>query len=295
MSDDIRRSTSDSGGDQRDQHLVEVKRVSYDMLSKEEILKHMDTDWAGREVVYFDLTDSTNTQAKMLGENGAPHGTLVIADMQEGGKGRRGRNWVSPSGEGIWMSLLLRPEMSAVNASMLTLVMALATEKGIRETTGLCSMIKWPNDLVLNKKKICGILTEMATDQMEIKYVIIGTGINVCQTEFPEDIKATATSLYLESGEKISRSKIVAGIMKAFEEYYEKFMETEDLSSLIEEYNEKLVNRDSEVCILAPTGDFRGISTGINKTGGLMVRLEDGSETEVISGEVSVRGVYGYV
>ena len=266
-----------------------------DMLSREEILKSMNTEWAGREVTYFDLTDSTNVQARILAENGAPHGTLVVADKQSGGKGRRGRSWESPGGEGIWMSILLRPDMNPVNASMLTLVMALAAEKGIREVTGLESQIKWPNDLVLNKKKICGILTEMSTEQMAIKYVIIGIGINVCQTEFPEEIKATATSLYLESGEKTPRSKIIAGIMAALEEYYKIFMETEDMSGLIEEYNQKLVNLNNEVCILAPTGDFRGVSTGINKTGGLMVRLEDGSETEVISGEVSVRGVYGYV
>lgn len=266
-----------------------------DMLSREEILKETKTGWAGQEVVYFDLTDSTNVQARILAEQRAAHGTLVVADRQTGGKGRRGRSWDSPGGEGIFMSLLLRPEMNAVNASMLTLIMALAAEKGVREATGLESQIKWPNDLVLNKKKICGILTEMSTDQMEIKYVIIGTGINVCQTQFPEEIKATATSLYLESGEKISRSKIIGCVMEAFEEYYEKFMETEDMSGLIEEYNERLVNLNNEVCILAPTGDFRGISTGINKDGGLMVRLEDGSVTEVISGEVSVRGVYGYV
>ncbi len=266
-----------------------------DVLSREMILQETNTAWAGREVRYFDLTDSTNVQARILAEEGAPHGTLVVADRQTGGKGRRGRSWESPGGEGIWMSVLLRPKMNPVNASMLTLVMALAAEKGIREVCGLESQIKWPNDLVLNKKKICGILTEMSTDQMEIQYVIIGIGINVCQTEFPEEIRATATSLYLESGEQTARSKIIGAIMVSLEEYYEKFMETEDMSGLIEEYNQRLVNLNNEVCILAPSGDFRGVSTGINKAGGLMVRLEDGSETEVISGEVSVRGVYGYV
>lgn len=268
---------------------------SYDRLSEESILKEIKTKWAGRSVRYFDLTDSTNTQARKMAEEGAPHGLLVIADQQDGGKGRRGRSWVSPAGEGIWMTILLRPEMNPVNASMLTLVMALAAEKGIRETCGQNSLIKWPNDLVLNKKKICGILTEMSTEQMEIKYVLIGIGINVSQTEFPEEIRSTASSLYLESGEKIPRSRIVAGIMSALEEYYEIFMQTEDMSGLIEEYNQRLVNMGNEVCILDPAGEFRGVSTGINQNGGLMVRLEDGSETEVISGEVSVRGVYGYV
>lgn len=262
---------------------------------KEQMENRIRTKWAGKHVVSFDVTDSTNTQARICAEDGAPHGTLVIADMQVGGKGRRGRSWVSPAGEGIWMSILLRPEISAMSASMLTLVAALATERGVREATGQQSLIKWPNDLVLNKKKICGILTEMATDQADIKYVIVGIGINVSQKEFPEELKQSATSLYLETGKVFDRSSIVAAVMQAFEEYYEIFVKTEDLSGLLDFYNEKLVNRDQEVCVLAPEGDFRGIARGINHTGGLLVQLKDGTETEVISGEVSVRGVYGYV
>ena len=266
-----------------------------EILSSEAILKHMDTKWAGREVVYLDVIDSTNNLARALGEDGAPNGTLVVADKQEGGKGRRGRSWVSEPGVGIWMSVLMRPQISTLSVSMLTLIMAMATAKGIQEATGIDSQIKWPNDLVLNKKKICGILTEMATDQMEIKYVIPGTGINVCQEAFPDEIKDTATSLYLETGIRYDRSKIIAAVMKALEEYYEIFAETEDMSRLLEEYNQKLVNLGNEVCVLATTGDFRGISEGINEQGALIVRLPDGSKTEVISGEVSVRGVYGYV
>lgn len=271
-----------------------LKSVS-DVLSREEILSSISTVWAGRHVEYLEKTDSTNIQARKLADAGAPHGTLVVADKQEGGKGRRGRNWESPSGVGIWMSILLRPQINSISASMLTLVMAMAAERGIRETTGLECMIKWPNDLVLNQKKVCGILTEMSTELMEIQYVIIGPGINVGQETFPEEISATATSLYLESGVKFRRSDIIAATMKAFETYYEKFAETEDMSGLMEEYNSRLVNRDREVCILSPSGEFRGVAEGINKTGGLEVRLPDGSRTEVISGEVSVRGVYGYV
>jgi len=262
---------------------------------KEQIEQAIHTKWAGKQVVYFDVTDSTNTQARICAENGAPHGTLVVADMQEGGKGRRGRSWVSPAGEGIWMSVLLRPEIQAVSASMLTLVMALAAERGVREVTGEQSLIKWPNDLVLNKKKICGILTEMATEQLEIKYVIVGIGINVSQKEFPEELRSSATSVFLETGKKFDRCEIIAAIMDALEDYYETFVKTEDMSGLLELYNEKLVNLDQEVCVLAPEGDFRGVARGISRTGGLLVEREDGKEVEVISGEVSVRGVYGYV
>ncbi|MFR4781965.1 MAG: biotin--[acetyl-CoA-carboxylase] ligase [Pilosibacter sp.] len=193
------------------------------------------------------------------------------------------------------MSMLLRPQIDPMAASMLTLVMALSTRRGIEKATGLKSEIKWPNDLVLNKKKICGILTEMSTELMEIQYVIPGTGINVNQMEFPDDIKATATSLRIESGKIQKRSEIIAAIMEAFEGYYDTFMKTRDMSGLIEEYNANLVNLGNEVCVLDPAGEYRGISEGINKEGALLVRLSDGTLKEIISGEVSVRGVYGYV
>lgn len=271
-----------------------LKSVS-DVLSKEELESSLKTRWAGKEIHYFDRTDSTNIQARLAGEAGASHGTLVVAEIQDGGRGRRGRNWISPAGVGVWMSLLLRPEISPVSASMLTLVMALAAQKGIKEATGIESQIKWPNDLVLNKKKICGILTEMGTEFMEIKYVVIGTGINVNQEEFPEELRKTATSLYLETGKKYHRSRIIERILEALEEYYGIFVKTEDMSALLEEYNEKLVNRGQEVCVLDPKGEYRGLCQGITKTGGLLVELSDGTVTEVISGEVSVRGVYGYV
>lgn len=271
-----------------------LKSVS-DVLSAGELESSMDTRWIAKKIVCFDKTDSTNIQARKLAEAGAPHGTLVVAEQQNGGKGRRGRYWESPAGVGIWMSVLLRPQINPVSASMLTLIMALAASKGIYEATGLKAEIKWPNDLVLNKKKICGILTEMNTELMEIQHVVIGIGINANLEGFPEELKETATSLYLETGEKYQRSRIIAKTMEALEEYYDIFVKTEDMSGLMDEYNRSLVNLGKEVCVLDPAGEFWGISAGINEKGGLMVKLADESVVEVISGEVSVRGIYGYV
>ena len=259
-----------------------ILKGSADVLSKEELESTIHTKWAGENVVFFEETVSTNNEIRSLAEQGAPHGTLAVAEQQLGGKGRRGRVWTSPAGVGIWMSMLLRPQIDPLAASMLTLVMALAAKKGIEISTGLKSEIKWPNDLVLNKKKICGILTEMSTELMEIQ-------------DFPDDIKATATSLYIESGKIQKRSEIIAAIMEAFEGYYDTFIKTQDMSGLIEEYNANLVNLGNEVCVLDPAGEFRGVSEGINKEGALLVRLADGTLKEIISGEVSVRGVYGYV
>lgn len=266
-----------------------------DVLSEAELLSCLKTEWAGGRTVYFDATDSTNVQAKRLAEAHAPHGTLVVSDRQDGGKGRRGRSWASPSGVGIWMSLILRPEIAPSSASMLTLAAALAVREGIQEETGLSPLIKWPNDLVLNGKKICGILTEMSTELMEIQYVITGIGINVNQREFPSEIRDTATSLSLEAGRCFRRSSLIAAILKAFEKDYTAFLKTGDLSLLLEEYNACLVNRGKEVCILDPSGEYRAVAEGIDESGSLLVTLPDGTRREIISGEVSVRGIYGYV
>lgn len=266
-----------------------------DVLSEAELLSCLKTEWAGGRTVYFDATDSTNVQAKRLAEAHAPHGTLVVSDRQDGGKGRRGRSWASPSGVGIWMSLILRPEIAPSSASMLTLAAALAVREGIREETGLSPLIKWPNDLVLNGKKICGILTEMSTELMEIQYVITGIGINVNQREFPSEIRDTATSLSLEAGRCFRRSSLIAAILKAFEKDYAAFLKTGDLSLLLEEYNACLVNRGKEVCILDPSGEYRAVAEGIDESGSLLVTLPDRTRREIISGEVSVRGIYGYV
>lgn len=266
-----------------------------DVLSEAELLSCLKTEWAGGRTVYFDATDSTNIQARRLAEAHAPHGTLVVSDRQDGGKGRRGRSWASPSGVGIWMSLILRPEIAPSSASMLTLAAALAVREGIQEETGLSPLIKWPNDLVLNGKKICGILTEMSTELMEIQYVITGIGINVNQREFPSEIRDTATSLSLEAGRCFRRSSLIAAILKAFEKDYTAFLKTGDLSLLLEEYNACLVNRGKEVCILDPSGEYRAVAEGIDESGSLLVTLPDGTRREIISGEVSVRGIYGYV
>ena len=173
--------------------------------------------------------------------------------------------------------------------------MAIAVAEGIQEVTGLETKIKWPNDIVVNGRKICGILTEMSTEIDYINHVVIGVGINVNQDTFPDDIKATASSLKLELGKSVKRSELIAAVMKSFEKCYEIFIETEDLSGLQELYNSMLVNRDQEVKVLEPGNEYKAHAIGINQTGELIVRTPDGKEKEIYAGEVSVRGVYGYV
>ena len=268
---------------------------SPDVMSKAEIESLMETKWAGSNVVYYDEIDSTNNRAKEAGDNKAPHGTLFVADMQVAGKGRRGRVWQSPAGSSIYMTILLYPEISPLKAPQLTLVMAIAVAEGIKAVTGLDTKIKWPNDIVVNGRKICGILTEMSTEIDYINHVVIGAGINVNQDEFPEDIRKTASSLKMELGQQVKRSELIAAIMKSFEKDYEIFIQTEDLSGLQELYNSMLVNLDRDVKVLEPGNEYEAHALGINKTGELIVRTPEGEEKDIYAGEVSVRGVYGYV
>lgn len=266
-----------------------------DILSADEIREAIDCKWIGKELYYFPKTDSTNIRIKELADDGAPDGTLAVADMQTFGKGRRGRQWFSPSGTGIWMSVLLRPRFEPGSASMLTLVAALAVAGAIKEISGLEALIKWPNDIVVNKKKVCGILTEMSIESDYINYVICGIGINVNHDSFPEEIRQTATSLALEKGERVGRAELIAAVWRHFEHYYDKFLQTEDMSLLLDEYNSVLVNKDSEVRVLDPKGEWSGRAYGIDAGGSLLVEKEDGSIAAIYSGEVSVRGIYGYV
>lgn len=270
-------------------------RESPDVVSEAEILSFLDTKWAGRKVVCYKETDSTNNRAKEAGEKDGAHGTLFVADKQSAGKGRRGRTWESPAGASIYMTILLRPDISPDSAPMLTLVMGLSVAEGIREVTGADAGIKWPNDIVVNGKKICGILTEMTTEIDYINYVVIGVGINANQKEFAEEIKETATSLCLATGKVCRRSELIAAVLKHFEKNYELFLNTGNLSGLQTKYDALLVNRGRNVRVLEPGNDYSAVAGGINETGELIVTLPDGERKCIFSGEVSVRGIYGYV
>ena len=277
-----------------------VQNKGYHLLSAPDVMDVTElesihsTEWAGCELYYYDSIDSTNTKAKELAEDGHPSGTLVVADRQTAGKGRRGRSWESPTGIGIFMTLMLKPEINPNNASMLTLVAAMATTRAIRRVTGVPAMIKWPNDIVMNGKKVCGILTEMSAQFDYINHIVIGIGINVHNEEFPEEIKETASSLFLESGQHIHRASLIEAFLEEFEDVYAEYLKTEDMEGLQKEYDTMLVNRGRQVRVLDPKEPFEGKAMGITKKGELIVDTWE-SRKLVSSGEVSVRGIYGYV
>ena len=265
-----------------------------DVIDEMRIREFLHTKWLGQNIIYEEEMDSSNIQAKRLGEHDAPNGTVVVTEKQTAGRGRRGRTWVSPKGN-CYFSILLRPEVLVDRASIITLVSALALAKAVKEVSGLDTMIKWPNDVIANGKKLCGILTESSTDLEYINYVVVGIGINTNQTEFSDEIKDMASSIRLECGEKINRPKLLGTFLTLFEQYYEKFLETEDMGALEEEYNGLLVNRGREVRIIEKEKERVLRAIGIDKKGGLVVEDEKGNQETIISGEVSVRGLYGYV
>lgn len=265
-----------------------------DCLTAEEIVSQLSTKVFAQKTIYYEEIDSTNEEAKRLAEHGAIHGTLIVADYQSKGKGRRGRTWLSSKGDCIYMSIILRPDMESQYAAGLTLVAALAVSDGI-DHLGCKTEIKWPNDVIINGKKVCGILTEMSGEIDYINYVVVGIGINVNDDQFPTEIDSMATSIKLESGKMQNRAKLVAYIMEAMEEYYLLYRKTNNLSLLLDKYNKKLVNVNEKVKLVRKGEEQIRIALGIDETGALILEDENNVSEKIISGEVSVRGIYGYV
>ena len=260
---------------------------SPDVISAELIKDGLDTEFIGQNVVYYDETDSTNNEAKRNSD--MPDGTLFISEIQTGGKGRLGRAWVSPKGIGIWMSLLLKPHILPQDVAQITLVAGMATARSV----GCGAKIKWPNDVVIGSKKICGILTEMSAEIERVNYIVPGIGINVNTESFPDELKEKATSLYIESGKKFERYKIVQRFLKEFEILYKKFIEG-GIAAITDDYRELCVTIGKEVSVIYPNRTINGRAIDINDNGELIVETDNGI-IEVDSGEVSVRGIYGYV
>jgi len=266
-----------------------------DMYNEEIISQAVHTKWTGKTVHFAKEIDSTNLWAKREWKEGrAGHGELFVAEYQSAGRGRFARKWEAPADSSVIMSLLLCPGFSPVKAPMLTLVMGLSVAQAVEEV-GINTGIKWPNDVVVSKKKICGILTEMTMAGDRIGCAVIGVGINVNIDSFPEEMADKATSLFIESGHTFHREEILGKVMKHFEINYEKFVQTEDLSGLKADYEKLLMNLDQPVRVLDQNAPFEGIARGIEPDGELLVEKKDGTVVRVNAGEVSVRGLYSYV
>lgn len=268
------------------------------------------TNRIGRQYIWLKDTDSTNSVIKRLLQDGTTienedgcgrliegdpeDGLIIISDHQNAGRGRSGHDWESEAGTSLAISVLLRPDVTDDSISIVTLVSALAVAMAIKKTCGVDSMIKWPNDLVCRGRKVCGILTELDITGSR-KSLILGVGINVNQRIFPKELYDKATSLFIETGKQIDREELMKQFAESLEYYYDIFLRTGDMSALKDEYNSHLINNDCEVTVLDPAENITGIARGINDSGKLLVETPDGIIHEIYAGEVSVRGLYGYV
>jgi len=243
----------------------------------------------GREIVFLESIDSTNTFAMELAEKGAPHGTVVIADSQSKGKGRLGRTWVSPPKKNIYMSVILRPDIGPKDATLLTIMTAVSCAKGVMKSTGLKAEIKWPNDLMVSHRKLGGILTEIKSDPDRIIFAVIGIGINVnmISGSFPPDIKPVATSIREELGQMQSRTLIISEILKEIEAWY-CVMKREGRRPLLEEWKQLSSTIGKKVKVVAGKETLTGIAEGIDDEGMLILKLPSGAHKKINAGDLTV-------
>jgi BirA family biotin operon repressor/biotin-[acetyl-CoA-carboxylase] ligase len=244
----------------------------------------------GRTILFSREVDSTNKWAKELTMYGACEGTVVIAETQTRGRGRLGREWVSPTG-GLWFSLILRPKLRPAEAVKLTFAAGLAVTKVLREMFGLKSETKWPNDVLVNGRKICGILTEMNTTGETVNFVVVGVGVNAnfdVEKALPEQLKKVATSLENELGRKVQLEELFGGLLERLENLYELFTK-KGFNPVLEEWKNYAGFLGYQVEVISPTEKLSGLALDVDHDGALVLRLEDGTMRRIFVGDVSLR------
>ena len=249
----------------------------------------------GSTMLRFDEIDSTNTYAKQLAVEGAPDGTVVIADFQTAGRGRMGRSFQSPKGKGLYFSVLLRPEVPAERLTSVTALAGVAVCDAVEAVCGGRPGLKWPNDPVMGSRKICGILTEAVTDPEGKTALILGIGINVLQTEedFSPEIRSIATSLFVETGCPVSREDLTERLLERLEQAY-RVLKSGDLSDWVRTYRTDCIHFGRQVWLIGPNSREKATALDVDESFGLVVADEDGTVRTVRTGEISVRGLLGY-
>jgi len=262
---------------------------------KEQILSFLPPEypWKDRLFVFPEL-DSTNNRLKVLASQGAPHGTVLIADRQTGGRGRMGRSFLSPPGVGIYMSILLRPECAPQELMHLTCAVAAAMCRAVERSVGLRPGIKWTNDLVLGKKKLCGILTEIGieAESREVDYAVVGIGINCAHAELPPEVAAMSADLETATGKKPDRSRLAAELVRSLYEMEQALFTQKD--AWLAEFSAHCVTIGQDVKLVRGDEVQFAHADGIDGEAALRVTYPDGTAGVIASGEVSVRGMYGY-
>lgn len=269
-----------------------------DALTETEIRRFLPpTEVVGRKLVCLSEVDSTNTRAKELAMAGEPEGLVVVADCQTAGRGRMGRAFQSPSGKGIYLSALLRPQLPPERLMSVTAMAGVAVCGAVEAVCGLSPGLKWPNDPVLNGRKLCGILTEMSLEAEtgSLQYLVVGIGVNVLQApgDFSPEVAAIATSLAAELGKPVSRPALAAALIARLDQLRTALV-SGHTEAYWKEYRSRCVNLGKQVRLLSPAGEECGEAIDVDQNFGLVVRKDDGTVATIRSGEVSVRGLYGY-
>lgn len=261
-----------------------------DRLRPAEVVAQLQTKWLGHHLHYCEMTTSTNELGKRLADEGCADGMVVIAEEQNSGKGRLSRGWFSPFARGVWFSVVLRPPFMPQEASKCTLLAAVAVVKACNRYQGVQASIKWPNDILLNGKKLVGILTEMSAEFGKINYIVIGIGINVNVPEdmVPEELRASAVSLADVAAAPVSRVKLLADVLANLEELYAKVLQ-EGFQPVLAEWKKYSSTLGQQVKVIAPDQTYCGEAVDIDDEGLLLVRRQDGTMERVIAGDVSIR------
>ena len=260
-----------------------------DLLRPEEICPRLTTKIFGREIHYFSHLGSTNDEAKKMAIGGCPEGTLIVTEEQTGGRGRLSRGWYSPLTKGIWFSVVLRPPFPPQEAPKCTLLAAVSLNRAIHDITGIACGIKWPNDILCKERKLVGILTEMSAEMDAINHIVIGMGVNVNipASDFPDDLKDTATSLLLETGATVSRLDLFIRVLERLEELY-LAVRNNGFTAVLDAWRQESVTLGKKVRVVGMDRIFCGHAVDIDSDGALMVSTDSGME-RVIAGDVSIR------
>jgi BirA family biotin operon repressor/biotin-[acetyl-CoA-carboxylase] ligase len=260
-----------------------------DVLDVNLVTSRLQTAFMGHSLHYLEQTDSTQTVARELAENGAREGTVVIAEQQSSGRGRMGRKWHSPPGKGIWMSIVLKPRIPIQLAPQLTLLAAVALSRSIKRIAGVNVGIKWPNDLLIGGKKVCGILMESNAEDERLQYVIAGIGISVNLTEqdYPESLREIATSLRMASGQQISREQLLVDFFQEFEHLYNVFHD-EGFSPIRTMWEANSISLHHPIRVTTAKGVVEGTAEAIDEFGALIVALPEGTVVKIYSGDVQL-------
>ena len=274
---------------------VEIKghpATGYQLLKNPDILvpsliqAELGESEIGHSIIHSFRTDSTNTAALNLAQEGAGHGTVVVAEEQTAGRGRLGRTWYSEKSSGIYASVILRPPFSPTAAPILTLMAGAATQHALSTTTGLSVDIRWPNDLLVNGKKVCGILTEMNAELGMLHAVVLGIGINVNHGEMPAELRSTATSLRIESRRTWSRVHILIALLRELERYYHLLLEKGNAAIAERWAAASTYANGKRIRIVTADAESLATTTGLDPSGALRVRYDDGREEALVAGEV---------